>query len=161
MTDDEFQRLKETEKRHLRAKKRLQTTLDQLKQQEEVQGVVRRMTQGARRLLAETESLVDRLRGAVAEQEARFEVALDDEWEEDEGFREAEEALRDERAEQLVRRMKAEETESSTRPGAAPGADDLSASGAKEEAAEADEPHPEGPDKTIGRMGDLRADDAS
>ena len=67
----------------------------------------------------------------------------------------------DERAEQRGRRMKAEETESSTRPGAAPGADDLSASGAKEEAAEADEPDPEGPDKTIGRMGDLRADDAS
>ena len=159
MTDDEFQRLKETEKRHLRAKKRLQTTLDQLKQRDEVQGVVRRMTQGARRLLAETESLVDRLRGAVAEQEARFEVALDDEWEEDDGLREAEEALRDERAEQLVRRMKAEEAETSTRPGAAPGADESAASEVAEEAA--DEPHPEGPAKTIGRMGDLRADDAS
>ncbi len=159
MTDDEFQQLKETEKRHLRAKKRLQETLDQLKQQDATQGVVRRMTQGARRLLAETESLVDRLRGAVAEQEARFEVALDDEWEGDEELRKADEALRDERAEQLVRRMKAEETESSTRPGAAPGADESAASEAEEEVA--DEPHPEGPDKTIGRMGDLRADDAS
>ncbi|WP_263786771.1 hypothetical protein [Salinibacter grassmerensis] len=160
MTDEEFQRLKETEKRHLRAKKRLQTTLEQLKQRGEVQGVVRRMKQGARRLLAETESLVDRLRGAVAEREARFEVALDDEWGEDAELREAEEALRDERAEQLIRRMKAEEAETSARPGAAPGTNESSDSGA-EEAAEADDPHPEGPDKTIGRMGDLHADDAS
>ena len=161
MTDDEFQRLKETEKRHLRAKKRLQTTLDQLKQQEEVQGVVRRMTQGARRLLAETESLVDRLRGAVAGGGARGEGARDGEWGEGEGCRRGEGGIGKGGGGRVGGRMKGEETEAATRPGAAPGADDLSAAGAKEEAAEADEPHPEGPDKTIGRMGDLRADDAS
>lgn len=161
MTDEEFQRLKETEKRHLRAKKRLQATLEHLKQRDEVQGVVRRMKQGAQRLLAETESLVDRLRSAVAERGARFEVALDEEWVEDEDLHEAEEVLREERAEQLIRRMKAEEAEtSSTRPGASLNATE-SASSTSGKETKSDNSSLEGPDKTIGRMGDLRTDDTS
>lgn len=161
MTDEEFQRLKETEKRHLRAKKRLRATLEHLKQRDEVQGVVRRMKQGAQRLLAETESLVDRLRSAVAEREARFEVALDEEWVEDEDLHEAEEVLREERAEQLVRRMKAEEAEtSSTRPGTSLNATE-SASSTSGEETKSDHSSLEGPDKTIGRMSDLRTDEDS
>ncbi|WP_103030345.1 hypothetical protein [Salinibacter altiplanensis] len=157
MTDDEFQRLKDTEKRHLRARKRLRSTLKNLKQEDETQGVVRRMKQGARRLLTETESLVDQLRGAVAERDARLEGALDDEWEGGDGLHEAEEALREERAEQRVRRMKAEEGNSSS-PHSGGGPGPSSASEAEEEA---DDPLPDGPDKTIGRMGAPRADDAS
>ena len=157
MTDEEFQRLKETEKKHLRAKKRLRATLERLNQWKEGQGVVQRMKQGAQRVLDETESLVNRLRRAVAEREARFEVAVDDEWGENEDLHEAEEALRDERAEQLVRQMKAEGADTSiTRPGVSPAGDDAS-----ESEAGADEAPPEGPDKTIGRMGDLRADEDS
>ncbi len=152
MTDDEFQRLKEAEKKHLRAKKRLQRTLRALKQRNEVKGVVQRMRQGATRLLDETESLVDSLRRTVAQDQARFEVALDDELDEDEGLHEAEEELRDERAEALVRRMKAEEEAASDRSTATVEADEAPGS-------VSDDSAPEGPDKTIGRMGDLRPDD--
>jgi len=155
MTEDEFQRIKEAEKKHLRAKKRLQRTLESLKQRNEVQSVVQRMKQGAARLLDETESLVDSLRRSVVQEQARFEVALDDEQIEDEELHEAEEALREERAEALVRRMKAEEEASSRPRPSVADADDGSDAAAEEDPAQ------EGPDKTIGRMGDLRSDDAS
>jgi len=155
MTDEEFQRLKDAEKKHLRAKKRLQRTLKALKQRNEVQSVVQRMKRGAARLLDETESLVDSLRRTVAQDQARFEVALDDEIIEDEDLHEAEEELREARAEALVRRMKAEEdTSTRSRPSAA---DDDEASDAESD----DGSEQEGPDKTIGRMGNLRPDDAS
>ncbi len=152
MTEEEFQRIKEAEKKHLQAKKRLQRTLEALKQRNEVQSIVQRMKKGAQHLLDETESLVDSLRRSVAQKEARFEVALDDEWGEDEGLHEEEEILREERAEALVRHMKAEETTSSR----------SHLSDADESTSDRnDTPAPEGPDKTIGRMSDLRSDDAS
>lgn len=153
MTDEEFQRIKEEEKKHLRAKKRLQRTLKALKQRNEVQSVMQRMKRGAARLLDETESLVDSLRRTVAQDRARFEVALDDEIVEDEDLHEAEEELREARAEALVRRMKAEE-DTRSRPS---GADNDKASDAESD----DGLEQEGPDKTIGRMGNLRPDDAS
>jgi len=158
MTDEEFQRLKEEEKKHLRAKKRLQRTLKALKQRNEAQGVVQRMKRGAARLLDETESLVDSLRRAVAQDQARFEVALDDEMTEAEDLHEAEEALREERAEALVRRMKAEE-EMSSRSRPSISEDDEASEGQPEDAPTQDGPdNTDGPDKTIGRMGDLQGD---
>jgi len=154
MTEDEFERIKESEKKHLRSKKRLQRTLEALKQRDEVQGVVERMRQGARRLLDETESLVDSLRHSVAQREARFETALDDEPAGDEDLREEEEILREKRAEALVRRMKAEQANPSRPQASSPEAE---ASGAED----GGDPQYEGPDKTIGRMDDLGAEDAS
>lgn len=155
MDDEEFRRIKEAEKKHLRKKKRLQRTLKALKRRNEVQGVLQRMRRGATRLLDETESLIDSLRRTVAQSEARFEVALDDEQIEDEDLHETEEELREKRAEALVRRMKAEE-EALSRP--RPSIDDTDDSSDTEDS---DEPEREGPDKTIGRMGDLCSDDAS
>ena len=158
MTDEEFQRLKEEEKKHLRAKKRLQRTLKALKQRNEAQGVVQRMKRGAARVLDETESLVDSLRRAVAQDQARFEAMLDDEMTEAEDLHEAEEALREERAEALVRRMKAEE-EMSSRSRPSISEDDEASDGQSEDAPTQDGPdNTDGPDKTIGRMGDLQGD---
>jgi hypothetical protein len=155
MTDEEFQRIKEQEKKHLRAKKRLQRTLSALKQRNEVQSVVQRMKQGAARLLDETGSLVDSLRRTVAQDQARFEVALDDQQVEDEDLHEAEDELREERAEALIRRMKAEERTASGPSTPIDDADEAT------DAAPAEEQEQDGPEKTIGRMGDLRSDDAS
>ena len=154
MTDEEFQRLKEAEKKHLRAKKRLQRTLKALKQRNEVQGVMQRMKQGAVRLLNETESLVDSLRRSVAQDQARVEGTLDDEIVEDEDLHAAEEELREERAEELVRRMKAEEQASSRPDPSVPSDEASSGSDGTDDSEE------QGPDKTIGRMGDLRPDDS-
>jgi hypothetical protein len=154
MTDEEFQRLKEAEKKHLRAKKRLQRTLKALKQRNEVQGVMQRMKQGAVRLLDETESLVDSLRRSVAQDQARIEGTLDDQIVEDEDLHAAEEELREERAEELVRRMKAEEQASSRPDPSVPSGKASSDSDGTDDSEE------RGPDKTIGRMGDLRPDDS-
>jgi hypothetical protein len=153
MTEYEFERIKEAEKNHLRSKKRLQRTLEALKQRDEVQSVVQRMKQGAQRLLDETESVVDSLRRSVAQREARFEVALNDEQVGNEDLYEEEEILREKRAEALVRRMKAEE-EASSRPHSSPDVD------ASEDEDSKESPY-EGPDKTIGRMDGLRSEEAS
>jgi len=155
MDDDEFQRIKEEEKKHLRAKKRLQRTLKALKQRNEVQSVVQRMKQGASRLLDETESLVDSLRRTIAQDQARFDVALDDELIEDEELHAAEEELREERAEELVRRMKAEQ-DATSHPRPSMSEDEESSDTESD-----DKPEQGGPDKTIGRMGDLRPDESS
>ena len=155
MDDDEFQRIKEEEKKHLRAKKRLQRTLKALKQRNEVQSVVQRMKQGASRLLDETESLVDSLRRTIAQDQARFDVALDDELIEDEELHAAEEELREERAEELVRRMKAEQ-DATSHPRPSMSEDEESSDTESDDKSEQG-----GPDKTIGRMGDLRPDESS
>ena len=164
MTDDEFQRLKQEEKKHLRAKKRLQRTLKALKQRTEGQGVVQQMKRGAARVLEETESLVDSLRRTVAQDQAHLEVALDDAMTEAEALHEAEEALREERAEALVRRMKAEEERSSrSRPSiseADAASDEQSSDEQSSDEQPEDTPAQDGPDKTIGRMGDLRSEES-
>ena len=157
MTDEEFQRLKEEEKKHLRAKKRLQRTLRALKQRNEAHGLVQRMKRAGARVLDETESLVDSLRRAVAQDQARFEVALSDEMSEAEDLHEAEEALREERAEALLRQIKEEETSSRSRPSISE--DDEASEEQPEDAPTQDGPdNTDGPDKTIGRMGDLQGD---
>ena len=144
MTDEEFERLKEAEKDHLRAKKRLRATLDALKRRHRSQSVVEQMKRGAERLLGETESLVDTLRRTVARRTGRLEVALDDE----EASLEADEqALREERAESLLRQYKAAQSPGGReRASGEPGGADGDAT-------------TDGPDKTIGRMRTPRSDD--
>jgi hypothetical protein len=133
MTDEEFERLKEAEKAHLREKKRLQRQLAALKARRRTEGLVARMKRGAERLLAETESLVEALRGVDAEGTARLDVALD---EAGAAPPPPAEARREERAEALLRHYK-------TAEGEAPASDEPD-----DDAAAA----PDGPEKTIGRM---------
>lgn len=141
MTDEEFQRLKEAEKEHLRAKKRLLARLAALKKRRQSQSLVQRMTSGAERLLKETEALVHSLRETVAKREARVELVLDEDGDED--LREADEALREERAEQLLRQYKAGQSEGETFA-------DRAAS--EEEGTPDSGDVQKGPEKTIGRM---------
>lgn len=146
MTDEEFERLKAAEKEHLREKKRMRKTLKALKRRNRAEGILQKMKHGAQRLLAETESLVDTLRSQVARDEAKLEVAIDEEDQVDD-LHEAEEELREERAESLVRQYKAASSSVSARP----------EPGEPEETDEASSP--DGPDKTIGRMRTPRSDD--
>ncbi len=138
MTDEEFQRIKEAEKDRLRAQKRLRSTLEALKRRNEVQSIVRRMSQGAKHLLRETEALAETLAEQAGRQAARLELSLEDSGAE-EDLQEAEEALREERAEEIVRRLKSEKRHTT---GASPGS---TAEGRTEE-------QPNKPEKTIGRM---------
>ena len=158
MTDEEFERLKEAEKQHLREKKQMRRTLEALKKRNRAEGILQKMQQGAQRLLRETESLVDTLRSQVARSEAQLEVAAEEQAHVDD-LHEAEEALREERAESLVRQYKAAsgpvasrsepETEARTDPSG------------EETDTDSPESSREGPEKTIGRMRTARSDDAS
>lgn len=153
MTDEEFERLKEAEKKHLREKKQMRRTLKALKRRTQAQGLVRKMRRGAERLLQETESLVDTLRTQMARDEAEFEVAVE-ETETVDDLHDAEEALREERAEALVRQYKtATGPSGGDKQEAEPGEDDAATSDA--------ETSSDGPDKTIGRMRKPRSDDAT
>ena len=153
MTDEEFERLKAAEKEHLRDKKRLQKQLAALKKRQRAQGLVQKMKQGAERLLRETESLVDTLRRQVASSEAQLEVAAEADDRVDD-LHEAEEELREERAESLVRQYKAATGEVSSSSGT-----ETSDEGDGSESDSASTP--DGPEKTIGRMRTPRPDDAS
>ena len=152
MTDEEFERLKAAEKEHLREKKRLRKQLSVLKKRQRAQGLVQKMRRGAERLLRETESLVGTLQKRIARDEAQLEVAAENDDRVDD-FQEAEEELRKERAESLVRQYKA-----------ATGA--VSSASTTENAAEEDAPDASsgstsgGPEKTIGRMRTPRPDDS-
>jgi len=151
MTDEDFERLKAAETEHLRAQKRLRATLDAVKRRTQSERVVQRMKRGAERLLGETESLVDALHRAVAQGTARLEAIFEADAPRDTDLDEAEEALREERAEALLRRYKA--AQSTTRR-------------AQSDAEDRDESDPDstpdGPEKTIGRMRTPRSEtDAS
>jgi hypothetical protein len=153
MTDDEFERLKAAEKEHLREKKKLRKQLAALKKRHRAQGLVQTMKQGAERLLRETESLVDTLRRQVASSEAKLEVAAEADDRVDD-LHEAEEALREERAESLVRQYKAATGDVSSSSG--------TETSEKSDASASDSTSkPDGPEKTIGRMRTPRPDDAS
>jgi cell division septum initiation protein DivIVA len=156
MTDEEFERLKEAEKKHLREKKQMRRTLAALKKRSRAEGILQKMKHGAQRLLQETESLVDTLQSQVARNEAQLEVALDKSEQLDD-LHDAEEALRDERAESLVRQYKEASGSVSSRSKRATGATSSEA----ESDAEASESSPDGPEKTIGRMRTSRSDDDS
>lgn len=145
MTDEEFERLKEAEKQHLREKKRMRKTLEALKRRNRAEDLLQKMKHGARRLLEETESLVDTLRSQVARNEAQLEVAIDAEDRVDD-LQEAEEELREERAESLVQQYKA-------------AASSVSRPTKEEETPDAAPSSPDGPDKTIGRMRTARSDE--
>lgn len=142
MTDEEFERIKEAEKEHLRAQKKLRTRLEALKKRNRAQSIVQDMQQGAQRLLRDTDALVDTLQAQVARSEARLEVAADLGAHED--LHEADQALREERAERLVQQYKAASGPVSTRSRRSGGEEKTG----KTEATVSQR----GTDKTIGRM---------
>ena len=147
MTNEEFEQLKAAEKEHLRTQKRLRALRDALKRRHRSQSVVERMKRGAERLLDETESLVESLRRTVARDTGRLELALGDEVLDDEASLEADEqALREERAETLLRQYKAAHSPDGR-------------AARSDEAAADDDATTDGPDKTIGRMRRPRSGD--
>lgn len=158
MTDEEFERLKEAEKEHLRAKKKLQDALTALQRKQRVRDVVHRMADSAQNALDRAADLIGRLTAEAAHDEARLDVAMEDtdtagaDAAEVEAF---EAKRRTARAQELVRQMKQGE-------GAAPrktigSAPDEAPAERTPGATEADEDRSTSstddlPEKTIGRM---------
>ncbi len=109
MTREEFERLKEAEKAHLRKMKELRAQAHEADRARRLSGTLASMATGARDLLDENARLVGGLSESAALGEARYELAMEGR-EQGPGpsLEEAEEALRKERARRLVESMRAE-----------------------------------------------------
>ena len=78
MTDEEYERIKETEKRRLRAKRTLRRLKQALREQQEAgRGALDRMTDRVRALFAEHRSAVDALQWDTARVQARLDTLRD------------------------------------------------------------------------------------
>jgi hypothetical protein len=77
MTPEEYQRIKEKEKEHLRALKQLKQTARVLERQRSINRALQDMEAGAQQARETHEELLDRLTLETAMNEARLEVALD------------------------------------------------------------------------------------
>lgn len=165
MTREEFERLKEAEKAHLRKLKELKQTLAGARRIQSSRQALDDMMSGSRDILDENDGLVERLSQDAAISEARVDMALDSESERNReaDAEEIEEELRKARAQELVRRMRQQitpDTEGTAAPPAADAPEEQRASSEKtigkpQELQPDPRPEPEGkglPEKTIGRV---------
>jgi len=77
MTNEEFERIKEEEKAHLRELHKLRTMAKQLRAKRSVQAVLERMLRGSREVLDTHDEMVRRLAVETARHEARLDHALE------------------------------------------------------------------------------------
>lgn len=160
MTDEEFERLKAAEKEHLRAKKKLQATLQQLRQEKQVRSAVDRLARSAQSALDRASELIDRLASETARDEARLDVALDPEATDssdasgDEAVAAYEAERSAEQARALVRQMKqAQRIPSAPRgPDSNAPAEDAEPDATSSEEERSTSSSKDLPEKTIGRM---------
>ena len=168
MTPEEFNRIKEAEKAHLRKLKALKQAAGRLERQKSIAQALGSMTQEAQQKLEANQNTVEQLAWETAQQEARLEIALEtareaegasarNEHTPEQDLAQAEEAMRRARAEELVRQIKegigmdAPTSDASTsdgRPSPEPGrtAQDVRPD------RDTRDPGETLPDKTIGRM---------
>lgn len=170
MTDEEYQRLKEAEKEHLRAKKKLQETLQALRRKQGVRDAVQRMARSAQSALDRASDLIGRLAAETARGEARLDLSLGERDEvdaasasDDEELASFEEERRAARARTLIRQMKQPRTRSEGPPShrqrtESSRSDEASPSDGRGSAATSSDEDlstsstDDLPDKTIGRM---------
>lgn len=164
MTPEEFQRIKDAEKAHLRKLKELKQAVHQMERQRTLTRAVEDITTGTQSKLDEHKEMVERLALETARSEARLDMALESEDEKDRARRLAqetaalEEEARQARAKALLQQMKQE-------LGGAPPADappaearqtgekTIGAAPAREDEGADPLPKPASlPDKTLGRM---------
>ncbi len=77
MTREEFEKIKQAEKEHLRALKKLKQKVRSLEQKKAVSGALGDLASSTGSLLDEHTALVEKLSQETAMQEARFEVAME------------------------------------------------------------------------------------
>ena len=156
MTPEEYQKVKEAEKAHLRQLKELKKTHAQLSRKACITNAVTDMAESVQELFDEHRTMVDRLEMDAISSEARLDVAMDG-LEGDSSVQEAldaaqleadQEAIKKARAKSLIEQMKLE-------TGSVPASPTSSESpSAKAAGANTDtgETTPELPEKTIGKM---------
>ncbi len=108
MTAEEFERIKEAEKEHLRKLRELKQAVRGLERQKAVTGAVSDMTNSSRRMLDAADAQMEKLAMEAATSEARLEIAMEEAAQREAAQRreEEEEELRKLRAQELVRQMK-------------------------------------------------------
>ncbi len=156
MTPEEYQRIKEAEKEHLRALKKLKKAVRDFERSKSIANAVTRMGSESESALDTHSEVVDKLALETAHFEARLEVALESAGERAEKALKAEELakfddeLQKERARDLVDRIRSEVGATDARE---PDDDSGTGSGVSPTRGPADE-RDEGPlpEKTIGRM---------
>lgn len=150
MTPEEFDRIKKTEKEHLRKLKKLKEAHRQLERQKKMTDAVSELTTSMREKLDVHDDMMNRIGMDSALSEARLEMALESsekaeleaqEWKD-------EQDLTKERAKKLVRQMKTDGdvTVVDSKRDVAPTSSDTTKSSEK------DDSDSELPEKTIGRM---------
>jgi uncharacterized phage protein gp47/JayE len=149
LTPEEYQRLKEAEKEHLRSLRKLKQTVRSLQRQKKLTDAVENVTTKPMDALSDHDALVQELAMETARNEARLDVALEslssDTAKEAALDAEAEETLRKAKAAELVRQLRSQVD--ATAPGStAPGVE------SKSPVANDSSGHDKLPEKTIGRM---------
>lgn len=147
MSPEEFQRIKDAEKEHLRQLKKLKSAVRRLGRQQRLTQAVNDLTAGPQDALDTHSELVDQLAFETARQEARLEIALENQASEDDAAPEPPEVLEEDllkaRAQTLVRQIKQQ-------MGVPGGEDDAGAPPAPPERAAPAAPDTR-PEKTLGR----------
>ena len=162
MTPEEYQRIKEAEKEHLRALRKLRKAVRDLERSKSIASSVTRMGSSSESVLDTHRELVDKLAMETARYEARLEVALDSAGEDAEKMRQAEELermdaeLQKERARGLVDRIRGEIQAGDDVPepneGVGGESDNTEVRTPRSKSAAAESPGGKLPEKTIGRM---------
>ncbi len=165
MTPEEFQKIKDAEKEHLRSLKELKQAVRNLERQKKLTGAVSNITK-SEDLLDNHDSLVDKLAVETAHNEARLEIALESAAAK-ESIQRAEEArnkldsdLQQIRAKDLVRQLKTQMGETDTPSTIPPSAhqDSQAASSptdpisSRSDAVSSNAEETDLPEKTLGRM---------
>lgn len=158
MTPEEYQRIKEAEKEHLRKLKKLKEAMRLLESRRSVNQALENMAGGSKEVFDEHASMVEKLALETARQEARLEIALEGAQLEDEDAAAAgqaeqlEEDLLQARARALLQRMKRQMGSSADDASSTP-SEERPAPPKRPEAAENPPTSPDPlPEKTIGRM---------
>ncbi|MFQ5570471.1 MAG: hypothetical protein ACE5G0_12390 [Rhodothermales bacterium] len=167
MTPEEYQRIKEAEKEHLRALKKLKQTAHLLQRRKSVNQALENMVSGSEDAFDTHQEMLDKLTIETARQEARLEIALENAALEDESKpadqqaslpvapirspEELDEELLKERAKTLIRQMKIQMGNPASSVAETPPPSDRRTDPASPE--KPDTPPPaDRPEKTIGRM---------
>ena len=152
MDKDEFNRIKEEEKAHLRKLKELKQALHSAQRQGRAGAALTDMDTSSRDLLDAASLLTEEMNRGSAHQEARMDLALESEaGRKTVDPEEADAELRRLRAQELVRRMREELPAEESKPEAAIPQKTLGAKAPPEADSPAEEPAKNLPDKTIGR----------
>ncbi|ARA93456.1 MAG: hypothetical protein D6685_15575 [Bacteroidetes bacterium] len=151
MSPEEYKRIKEAEKAHLRRLKKLKDAVRRLEQKRRVSGAVADMATAASETLEAQQEMIDRLALETVQDEARLEWAL--EAAEGQAARvRLDEEMQQIRARELVRRLRQQMAAGEAPASAEAAAPEAAPAGPETAAPETGADVPPLPEKTIGRM---------